>query len=65
MRSKQEITQAHDLLAATLQVGRDNVDPDFKMILLASLDVLAWVLELQEGETFQSLIEMHDGRRPL
>ena len=63
MRGEQQVERTHDFLAAVLDRRRGDLDPDFRMILLASLDVLAWVLERQEGETFQSLIEMHDGRR--
>ena len=65
MLTEQEIVRAHDLLAAKLQHESregEEVDSDFRMIFVASLDALAWVLERPEGEIFGSLVGV--GARP-
>ena len=62
MRGEQEIARAHALLDSTLSQVTAEVEADYRLIVLASLDVLAWVLERGEGETFQSLIEIQDSK---
>ena len=65
MRDEAELVRVHDLLAARLQhESREGAefDADFRMIFVASLDALAWVLERPEGEIFGSLVGV--GARP-
>ena len=56
MRSEQEIARAQQLLDAALKAQKDGLEPDYRLILLASLDVLAWVLEQEEGKMFESVM---------
>ena len=62
MRSEQEIARAHALLDSTLRLVTAEVEADYRLIVLASLDALAWVLECPEGETFQNLIEIQKAK---
>ena len=62
MRDEAEIARTFNLLTRALQATGEGLvrDRDMRMILIASHDLLAWVLEYPKGAIFQSVIEVRE-----